>query len=179
MNFFSVQRLAIQKICALSRLSHNGRVGFPRADSIFGGIGSSSVPIELLVTSVTCGGLVSGRFSVTEFFFWRFHNSYQCFRWHGVIQNKGKAADLIKHFILGLVRSSSQKCALHRDLFLYFFVVHHSRFVRCEFHEIGQELFQGPWLRRCMFVCLPLRSLVPPAISPPTIRLEMFVDPVW
>ena len=42
--------------CAVSMY---GRVGFPRASSIFGCSGSSSVPLELYgrVTSVTCVGV--------------------------------------------------------------------------------------------------------------------------
>ena len=45
--------------------------------------------------------------SVSEFFV-KFRISYQCFCWHGVIQNSRKAAGLIMFSILGPVRSSGQ-----------------------------------------------------------------------
>ena len=123
-------RRSKQELCALSLLSRkrvspccffpsmSGRIGFPRADSMYGCTGSSSVPVKLYerVTSVTCVGPVSNKKKVSEFFLCEFHNSYKSFWWHGVQQNNRKAAGLIKISILGPVRSLGQVCTLHQDL---------------------------------------------------------------
>ena len=68
--------------------------GFRRADSTCGCAGSS-VSFELYgrVTSVTGIGLVWNKNSVSELFM-TFHDSNQCFCWHGVQNNRQTARNV-------------------------------------------------------------------------------------
>ena len=92
----------------------------------------------------------------------KFHNSYECFWWHGVASEESQWCQFDTMSILGTVQSPGQMCVLHKNPALLKCLL---CTIRGSFVVNSVKSGNGPsnWsMADEKHACLPLRSLVPP-----------------